>query len=178
MIYEFLAEGFEELEAIAPLDILRRAGVEVQSVGIGGRIVTGSHGIAVTCDITSKEINREACEGVILPGGPGRTNLARSDEVLEMLRITAQRGGMIAAICGAPEILGLLGLLEGKRACCFPGCEKDLLGAEIFYDPVVTDGNIITSRGAGTAILFALALVEYLVSPEKAKAIAAQIQCP
>ena len=178
MIYEFLAEGFEELEAIAPLDILRRAGVEVQAVGVGGRVVTGSHGIAVTCDITVDEMDREACEGLILPGGPGRINLAASPDVLEMLKRVSAKGGMIAAICGAPELLGLHGCLEGKRACCFPGSEKDLFGAQVLYDPVVIDGNIITSRGAGTAILFALALVEFLVSPEKAKEIAKQIQCP
>jgi len=178
MIYEFLADGFEELEAIAPLDILRRAGVEVQSVGIGGKIVTGSHGIAVACDITADGMDHETCQGIIFPGGPGRSNLAKSPAALEMLRLVSQRGGMIAAICGAPEILGLHGYLEGKRACCFPGSEKDLLGAQVLYDSVVVDGNIITSRGAGTAILFALALVEYLVSPEKAKAVAAQIQCP
>jgi len=177
MIYEFLAGGFEEMEAIAPLDILRRAGVAVQSVGVGGKTVTGSHGISVQCDITPEEIGRDDCEGLILPGGPGRANLAESPEVLELLRITAQKDGMIAAICGAPEILGLLGLLEGKRACCFPGCEKDLVGAQVLYDPVVVDGNVITSRGAGTAILFALAIVEYLFSPEKAREIAAQIQC-
>ena len=178
MIYEFLAEGFEELEAIAPLDILRRAGVEVRSVGVGGRTVTGSHGIAIECDISVDEIDHEACEGVILPGGPGRANLAKSPEALELLALVSQRGGMIAAICGAPEILGLHGFLEGKRACCFPGSEKDLLGAQVLYDPVVVDGNVITSRGAGTAILFALAIVEYLVSPEKARGIAGQIQCP
>ena len=177
MIYLFLAEGFEELEAAAPLDILRRAGVQVRTVGIAGRTITGSHGIAITCDITPEEINRGACEGVIFPGGPGRVNLAKSPDVLELLRIVAQRSGMIAAICGAPEILGRNGYLQGKRACCFPGSEKDLLGAEISCDPVVTDGNVITSRGAGTAVQFALAIVEYLVSPEKAKEIAAQIQC-
>lgn len=177
MIYEFLAEGVEELEAIAPLDILRRAGVEVQTVGIGGRTVTGSHGIAIQCDIVPDKIDIAACRGVILPGGPGRSKLAKSPEALELLRSVSARGGLIAAICGAPEILGQLGLLEGKRACCFPGSEKDLVGAHICYDPVVVDGNIITSRGAGTAILFALALVKYLVSPEKAKEIAAQIQC-
>jgi len=177
MIYEFLAEGFEELEAAAPLDILRRAGVEVQSVGVGGRTVTGSHGIPVQCDIIPEEMDCGSCLGVILPGGPGRSNLAKSPAVQELLRAVSARGGLIAAICGAPEILGLLGLLEGKRACCFPGSEKDLLGAQVLYDPVVIDGNVITSRGAGTAILFALALVEYLVSPEKAREIAAQIQC-
>ena len=178
MIYEFLAEGFEEFEAVAPLDILRRAGVDVRTAGIGGRAVTGSHGITIRCDIDIDEMDMEACEGVILPGGPGRVNLAKSPEALDMLRAVSRRGGMVAAICGAPEILGLQGYLEGKRACCFPGSEKDLLGAQVLFDPVVVDGNIITSRGAGTAVLFALALVEYLVSPEKAREIAAQIQCP
>ena len=178
MIYLFLAEGFEELEAVAPLDILRRAGVDVQIVGINGRVITGSHGIAVQCDMIAEEMDTEACAGVILPGGPGRTNLAKSPEVLEMLRVVSRRGGLIAAICGAPEILGLQGYLKGKRACCFPGSEKDLLGAQVLFDPVVVDGNVITSRGAGTAVPFALALAEYLVSPEKAREIAAQIQCP
>ena len=177
MIYEFLAEGFEELEAVAPLDILRRAGVDVRTVGIGGKTVTGSHGIAIACDITPEEIDAQSCRGVILPGGPGRANLAISPAVPELLRSVSARGGLIAAICGAPELLGRLELLEGKRACCFPGSEKDLVGAHICYDPVVIDGNIITSRGAGTSVLFALALVEYLVSPGKAKEIAAQIQC-
>jgi len=178
MIYEFLAEGFEELEAIAPLDILRRAGVKVKTVGIGGKTVTGSHGIAIQCDIAPEEMDREACQGIILPGGPGRSNLAKSSDVLEMLRLVSRRGGMIAAICGAPEILGVNGYLKDKRACCYPGCEKDLLGAQVCYDPVVVDGNIITSRGAGTSIDFALAVVSYLASPELADEIARQIQRP
>ncbi|MCL2495727.1 MAG: DJ-1/PfpI family protein [Oscillospiraceae bacterium] len=177
MIYEFLAEGFEELEAIAPLDILRRAGVKVQTVGIGGKVVIGSHGIAVTCDSMPDEIDREACEGVILPGGPGRVNLANSPAMMDMLRIVSQRGGMIAAICGAPEILGRLGYLEGRRACCYPGFEDKLLGAQVCFDPVVIDGNVITSRGAGTSVAFALAIVRYLASPELASEIAKQIQC-
>ncbi|MDR2686696.1 MAG: DJ-1/PfpI family protein [Oscillospiraceae bacterium] len=178
MIYEFLAEGFEELEAIAPLDILRRAGVEVQSVGVGGKTVIGSHGVEVACDIAVEEMDSEACRGVILPGGPGRANLAQSPDVLELLRVVSRRGGMIAAICGAPEILGLHGYLEGKRACCFPGSEKDLLGARVRHDPVVADGNVITSRGAGTSIPFALAIVSYLASPELAGEIAGKMQCP
>jgi len=178
MIYEFLADGVEELEAIAPLDILRRAGVEVRTVGIGGKTATGSHGIPITCDITIDRIDAQACEGVILPGGPGHVKLAESFAALELLRIAAERGAMLAAICAAPSILGQQGYLRGRRACCYPGYEEKLLGAEVSYDPVVADGNVITSRGAGTAVLFGLALVEYLVSPEKAREIAAQIQCP
>ena len=175
MIYEFLTDGFEELEATAPLDILRRAGVDVRTVGIGGKTVTGSHGIAITCDITPEEIDSQACNGVILPGGPGHTRLAESPAVLELLRVAAGRGALLAAICAAPSILGLNGYLRGRRACCYPGYEDKLLGAQVSYDPVVTDGSVITSRGAGTAVLFGLALAEYLVSPEKAAQIAAQI---
>jgi len=177
MIYLFLADGFEELEAVAPLDILRRAGVQVQTVGVNGRTAVGSHGVALTCDITIDRADARSCDGVILPGGPGRAALAESFAVLELLRIAAERGALLAAICGSPPILGQQGYLRDRKACCFPGYEDQLLGAEISYDPVVVDGNVITSRGAGTAVLFGLALVEYLVSPEKAREIAAQIQC-
>jgi len=177
MVYLFLADGFEELEAIAPLDILRRAGVKVQTVGVCGKTVVGSHGVPMICDITVDKADAGGCEGVIFPGGPGRTKLAESFAVLELLRVAAQRGALLAAICGSPPILGQQGYLRGKKACCYPGLEDGLVGADVFNDPVVTDGNIITSRGAGTAILFGLALVEYLVSPEKANEVAEQIQC-
>lgn len=177
MVYILLAEGFEELEVVAPLDILRRAGVPVQTAGVSGKTIKGSHGIVIECDVTLKKLDRAAMRGLILPGGPGRSHLADHPEVLQLLRVTALRGGLLAAICGAPEILGRQGYLRGKRACCFPGCEGDLLGAEIVNDPVVTDGNVITSRGAGTAVLFGLALAEYLASPEKAREVAAQMQC-
>ena len=177
MIYLFLADGFEELEAIAPLDILRRAGVEVRTVGIHGKTATGSHGIAVTCDITIEKADAQACAGVILPGGPGHVMLAESFAVLNLLRVAAERGALLAAICAAPGILGQNGYLRGRKACCYPGYEDKLTGAQVCYDPIVIDGNVITSRGAGTAVAFGLALVEYLVSPEKAREIAAQIQC-
>jgi len=178
MIYLFLTDGFEELEAIAPLDILRRAGVEVQTVGITGKTVTGSHGIAMQCDILPEEINANACGGVILPGGPGRAHLANSAVVLDLLKLVSDKGGLLAAICGSPPILGEHGYLQGKKACCYSGLEDGLLGAQVCYEPVMTDGNVITSRGAGTAIQFGLALVAYLASPELANEIAAQIQCP
>lgn len=177
MLYLFLTDGVEELEAIAPLDILRRAGVAVQTVGIGGKTVTGSHGIAIACDIAPHEMDMPACEGVILPGGPGRARLAESEAVRDALAAAAAKGGLLAAICGSPPILGRLGYLRGRRACCYGGLEDGLAGAEICYDPVVTDGNVITSRGAGTAVAFGLAMVEYLISPEKAREVAAQIQC-
>lgn len=178
MIYELLADGFEELEAIAPLDLLRRAGVAVATVGIGAKTVTGSHGVTLTCDLTDSEIDPSACEGVILPGGPGHVRLAASPAVLALLEAVAARGDLLAAICAAPSILGENGYLQGKRACCFPGFEDRLLGAEVLFDPVVTDGNVITSRGAGTALPFALAMIEWLCSPEDARRVAGEIQCP
>ena len=176
MICIFLAEGFEEMEAIAPIDLLRRAGIEVQTVGVGAKTVMGSHGISLVCDIADSEINSGECDGVILPGGPGRTKLAESPVVRNMLAAVSKRGGLLAAICGSPPILGEQGYLRDRKACCYSGLEDGLTGAQVLFDPVVIDGNVITSRGAGTATQFALALVEYLVSPEMAAEIAAQIQ--
>jgi 4-methyl-5(b-hydroxyethyl)-thiazole monophosphate biosynthesis len=183
MICEFLTDGFEEMEAIVPLDLLRRAGVDVCTAGVwlkpgSGKTVTGSHGIPVTCDIAMDQVDGEALEGVILPGGPGHARLAESGALLELVAFAARRGKLLAAICAAPSILGKNGYLKGKRACCYPGYEKDLLGAQVVRDPVVRHGNVITSRGAGTAVFFALAMIRYLASPEKAEEIAAQVQCP
>ena len=179
MIYEFFAEGFEELEAIAPLDLLRRAGVTVQSVAVGKqKTITGSHGIAVTCDITEAELDFSAISGVILPGGPGRVHLLQSPAVQAALEAAAAQNGLLSAICAAPVVLGHFGYLNGKRACCYPGHEEGLAGAQIACEPVVYDGNVITSRGAGTATEFALALIAYLCTEEKACEIAAQIQKP
>ena len=175
MIYVFLTDGFEEMEAIAPIDLLRRTGVVLQTIGIGGKSVTGSHGITITCDITEDEMDAANCDGLILPGGPGRTKLAQSPVVMDALKAVSQRGGLLAAICGSPPILGQAGYLQGKKACCYPGFEDQLTGAQVVFDPVVVDGNIITSRGAGTATEFALACVSYLASPEMAAKIAEQI---
>ena len=175
MIYVFLADGFEEMEAIAPIDLLRRAGVDLQTVGIGGKIVTGSHGVTIACDITEDEMDAGRCTGVILPGGPGRAKLGESPVVLNTLKAVASKNGLLAAICGSPPILGQAGYLHGRKACCYPGFEDQLLGAQVVFDPVVVDGNVITSRGAGTATKFALACVHYLASPEKAAEIAGQI---
>lgn len=189
MIYEFLADGFEELEAIAPLDLLRRAsklsglpGLELQTVGVGPhpgvKTVTGRSGVAVSCDIALEEVDQQSIGGVILPGGPGYTRLAESGELLECVAIAAKEQKLLAAICAAPSILGQNGWLKGRRACCFPGYEKDLFDAQVVDDPVVRHGNVITSRGAGTSVLFALAIVSFLASPAVADQVAAQIQCP
>ncbi|MDR2753744.1 MAG: DJ-1/PfpI family protein [Oscillospiraceae bacterium] len=173
----FLADGFEEMEAIAPVDLLRRAGVAVQTVGINSLTVKGSHGVSLVCDMDAEALDLSDCQGVILPGGPGHAVLGQSPVVLKALRVAADRGGLLAAICAAPSILGQNGYLAGKTACCFPGFEGQLTGATAVTEPVVRDGSVITSRGAGTAVPFALALVSYLLSPKKATEVAAQIQC-
>lgn len=178
MIPVFLADGFEEIEALATVDILRRAGVEVATVGVGSKMPVGAHGIAVCADIGENEFDLNAIEGVVLPGGmPGTTNLEASATVQSAIAYAAQRGMLLAAICAAPSVLGHCGLLKEKKATCYPGFEAELKGAIVSNDGVVVDGNVITASGAGVAVDFALALVAYLVSQEMADAIRGGIQC-
>ena len=164
MVYMFLANGFEEIEALCPLDLLRRAGIEVTTVGINGATqVMGSHGICVQTDMPDTMFRDAAPEMVILPGGmPGSKNLDESRTVDQALRAANASGGYLAAICAAPMVLGHRGYLNGKRAICFPGFESDLTGAEIASERVVRDGNIITAAGMGVALEFGLALVAVL----------------
>ena len=163
MVYVFLAEGFEEVEALAPVDILRRGGVEVKTVGIGGKTVTGSHGIAVSSDLAEDEVTLSEIEAIVLPGGmPGTLNLEKNNTVKAALQFAAENGKLIGAICAAPSILGKAGLLAGKRATCFPGFEEYLSGAKYCDVPAVRDGNIITSRGAGAALEFGFFLLAAL----------------
>lgn len=179
MISVFLANGFEEIEALATVDILRRAGVEVVTVGVGGKVPVGAHGIAVCADITESELNMSDIQGVVLPGGmPGTTNLEASVVVQQVVRYAVDNGLLTAAICAAPSILGHGGYLNGKKATCYPGFEQELTGAIVVNKGVVTDGNIITASGAGVAVDFALELVRYLVSAEVSDAIRGGIQCP
>lgn len=178
MIPVFLANGFEEIEALATVDILRRAGVEVITVGVGSKMPVGAHGIAVCADITEDELDISAIDGVVLPGGmPGTMNLEVSSVVQSAITYAFERGLLLSAICAAPSILGHCGYLQGKVATCYPGFESELTGA-ILGTGVVADGNIITASGAGVAIDFALALVRYLVSDEVADTIRGGIQCP
>lgn len=169
-IYLLLAEGFEEIEALAPVDLLRRAGAEVETVSITEeKMVIGAHNIPVLADITIGEMDEEDLSMLVLPGGyPGYVNLDQSEAVRELLMRTAEAKKTIAAICGAPSILNGLGLLQDKVATCYPSMEEDM-DCEISRKKVVECENIITSRGAGTAIDFALALVEAAVSAEKAE---------
>ncbi len=178
MLYCFLADGFEELEAIAPIDVLRRAGVDVVTVGVTGKNVTGAHNITFVSDITADELElTDDLEAVFLPGGmPGTLNLEKSERVQSAIDFAASKGKLICAICAAPSILGHKGLLKGKRATAYPGYEKELDGAIAEGDFVACDGNFITAKGAGVATEFGLAIVSYLVGEEKSAEIKALIQ--
>ena len=173
----FLAEGFEEVEALTPVDLLRRAGAEVTMVSIETeRTVSGSHGIAITADCLFNETNFADAELLVLPGGmPGTRNLKACEPLLTLLKEHNGKGKKLAAICAAPTVLGYAGLLEGKKATCYPGCEDGLTGAICETTPVVTDGTITTSRGVGTAIPFGLSLIAQLYGQEKADEIAKSI---
>ena len=178
MVYCFLADGFEEVEAIAPVDMLRRAGVEVKTVGVTGEIISSSHNIKVVPDIALSEvILDEKLEAVILPGGlPGATNLEESAEVQKAIDFANVNDKYICAICAAPQILGHKGLLKGKEAIAYPGFETELVGAKISDEYVVLDGNIITAKGAGVATEFGLKIVSALVDEDTAEKIGKAIQ--
>ncbi|MDR0946779.1 MAG: DJ-1/PfpI family protein [Ruminococcus sp.] len=176
MVYIFLADGFEEIEALAPVDILRRGGVDVKLVGITGEYISGSHGIVVRSDIQdfTPDIDTEM---IILPGGmPGTRNLEASPLVQSAIDFCVKGGKYIAAICAAPSILGHKGLLSGKRATAFPGFEKDLTGAIVSADSVVTDGNIITAKGAGAALEFGFELLKVLKCKDISRKISNSMQ--
>lgn len=178
MIYVFLAEGFEEIEALAPVDILRRAGLSVQTVGIGGRAVTGAHGITVTADIAEEALTLDDMTAVMLPGGmPGTKNLEASKTVQNALDVAVQKNALIAAICAAPSVLGRKGLLQGKHATCYPGFETELHGAQFKDEAVVVDGKIVTACGAGAALEFGYRLVSILCSAERSTALREAMIC-
>ena len=163
MIYMFLAEGFEEVEALAPLDLIRRAGLEIKTVGVGSKTVVGSHGIPVVADITENEFSDNAPDMVILPGGmPGTKNLDASAIVHKAIADAVKNDAYVCAICAAPMILGKLGLLREKNAVCYPGFEEYLDGATLPDKKVVRDGKVITAKGMGAAIEFGLAIVSAL----------------
>ncbi len=178
MVYCFLADGFEEVEAIAPIDMLRRAGVEVKTVGVTGEIINGRHGIKVVPDIDIKDIILDDnLEAVILPGGlPGATNLEESSDVQKAIDFANESGKYICAICAAPQILGHKGLLNGKEAIAYPGFESELKGAKISSEYVVLDGNFITAKGAGVATEFGLKIVAVLKDEATAYEIGKAIQ--
>ena len=177
MVYMLLGTGFEETEAIAPLDLLRRANIEVMTAGIGSDHITGGHGPTVKTDITVDQIDLTSLDMVILPGGLGGVaSISGSKEALDVIRFSHSNGKFLAAICAGPTVLAKLGLMDGIKATCYPGCEDQMAGAVMIPDaPCVTDGKIITGTSAGCAIPFGLMLVEALKGQECADAIAQQI---
>lgn len=176
MIYMFLAEGFEEVEALAPLDLIRRAGLEIKTVGVGAKTVVGSHGIPVVADMTDADYSDIVPDMVILPGGmPGTKNLDASETVHKAIAAATKNGAYVCAICAAPMILGKLGLLVGKKATCFPGFEEYLAGAIVTNGKVAVDGNIITAKGMGAGIDFGLAIVAALKGENTANELAKAI---
>lgn len=179
MIYCFLANGFEEVEALTPVDCLRRCELEVKTVGLGSNIITGSHGISVLTDLVGEEINLdENLDMIILPGGmPGTLNLEASAIVKSAINYCIDNNKIIGAICAAPSILGHMGLLDGKKATCFPGFEDQLLGADVCSELACCDGNIITAKGAGAALHFSYKLIEKLISKERADILMGSLQC-
>lgn len=173
----FLADGFEEIEGLTVVDILRRAGMEAEMISIMGRKeICGSHKIAVQADALYEDVDFAELDGVVLPGGmPGTTNLGAHAGVNETIKNFAAEGKLVAAVCAAPSVLGQAGLLEGKKATCYPGYEDKLTGAEVINEEVAEAGNIITSRGMGTTIAFALRITAYLAGEEKAQELAKKI---
>lgn len=173
----FMADGCEEIEALTVVDILRRANLEIIMVSINQTTtVTGSHGITFLADTTFDAINFDEFDSVVLPGGmPGTLNLGAHDGVNSVIKEFASSGKLVSAICAAPSVLGAAGILNGKSATCYPGFEDKLSGATTSTDPVVTDSNTITSRGMGTAIDFALAIVAYLKDADTASTLSKQI---
>lgn len=177
MIYIYLAEGFEEVEALTAADILRRAGKDARLVSVTGKIpVTGAHGITVNADCRFEEADHAGCEMLVLPGGmPGTKNLGAHEGLCEKLRQFAEEGKWVAAICAAPMVLGNLGLLHGRHAVIYPGMEAFLKGAVCEDQAVVRDQNIITSQGPGTAMRFALALAEVLCGADTSAKLAEEL---
>ena len=163
----FLADGFEEIEALTVVDLLRRANIEN---------VTGSHNITVEADALLEETDFDSLDMLILPGGmPGTTNLADCKALTDKIKEFDEKNKMLCAICAAPTVFGKLGILKGKKACCFPGREDDLLGADVQTSSVTKDGHFITSRGMGTAIDFGLAIIEHYQGSDAATSMASKI---
>ena len=178
MVYVFLADGFEIIEALAPVDVMKRAGIEVKTVGVSTKAITASCGVQVVCDMEIGDFDFYNVEAIVLPGGmPGTLNLENCEIVQRAIDNAMNINVPVCAICAAPSILGHKGLLNGKNAICFPGFEEALEGANISSDFVVSDSNIVTAKGAGVCIDFGLEIIKKLRGEEAAAAVKAQIQC-
>lgn len=172
-----VADGYEEIEMLTVVDLLRRAGLTCDIISAAGKKeLTSSHQVTVLADVLFADADFDSYDGLVIPGGmPGTKNLGAHTGVCEQLKKACADGRLIAAICAAPTVFGSLGLLEEKRAICFPGMEDGLTGADVTVEPVVVDGNIITSRGMGTAIDFGLAVVAYFEGKKAADELAERI---
>ena len=177
MVYMLLGTGFEETEAVAPLDLLRRAGVEIMTVGVNGKIIYGSHNIGIEADIELHEMDLTALDMIILPGGLGGvTSVRASQEAMHALKFAWDNGKYVAAICAGPTVLAELGITSGKQATCFPGCEGGMGDAVMIPNAAaVTDGRLITGTSAGCAIPFGLELIKALKGEQEAERIQKQI---
>lgn len=162
-----LAAGFEEIEAITNIDVLRRAGLAVLTAGIGSKEIEGDHGIKVKTDTTIEEVKVKDLKAVVLPGGmPGASNLRASNQLLNIIKKLNEENNLCAAICAAPIVLEAAGILDGKKATSYPGFDKDMSSCNYQNDRVVIDGNLITGRGPGVSMEFAMTIVEYLIDEE------------
>ena len=176
MVYVLLGTGFEEVEAIAPIDLLRRAGIPTLTVGVDGKLVSGGHGIAVEADITVGEMDLTQLDMIVLPGGLGGVATARASQAaLDALRFAWENDKYVAAICAGPTVLADLGITDGRTATCYPGCESGMGSANVVAEAAVQDGKLITGASAGCAIAFGLKLVQALKGPEAAQTVGSQI---
>jgi len=176
MVYMLLGTGFEETEAIAPLDLMRRAGIEVLTVGVNGKVIYGAHNIGVEADITLGEMDLTNMDMIVLPGGLGGvTSVRASKEAMDALRFAWENGKFTAAICAGPTVLADLGITDGKNATCYPGCETGMGSANVdSAAATVTDGKLITGASAGCAVPFGLALIAALKGPDAAQTVKEQ----
>ncbi len=177
MVYILLGTGFEEVEAITPLDLLRRAGIAVTTVGISGKTVVGGHGIGIEADITLGQLDLTQLDMIVLPGGLGGVQSIRnSNEAMDAIRFAWENSKFVAAICAGPTVLADLGITDQKNTTCYPGCESAMGNSITHHDlPCVRDGNVITAASAGCAIPFGLMLIEALQNKDAADKIRQQI---
>lgn len=171
-----LADGFEEIEAIAPIDLLRRAGLDVLVAGLTKKNISGAHGISLSCEAVVSDIHLQPFDAVVLPGGnPGTSNLLNSDMVLEIVHNNHRENNLTAAICAAPQILDKAGILTGKQFTCYPGVEEKITHGTFVNEPVVIAGNVITGRSAGSSIEFGLAIIATLLGKKVSEEIQSKI---
>ncbi len=174
MLYMFLADGFEETEAIGALDVIRRAGIDIKTVSVGDELVCGAHGVSIKADILKADVDFAGMSGIILPGGmPGTTNLQKDEVVQRSIKHCDAYGLLMAAICAAPMVLGEAGVLQGKTAVCYPGFEEHLKGATVSEELYTVSGNAICAKGAGASMIFGAKIVDYFKPGEGNRILAA-----